>query len=315
MVQWSPLSTERKMPPPLVPAYSVVGVRGLMARDKTHRLAGLVNPVFTAVDGSPLSVERKTPAPVPAYRVVGVRGLMIRELAPTLGRPRVQCSPLLVERKRPPLVTAYSVVGVLGSMVRPMTCQAARPWVFTAVQVVPLLTERKTPLLVPAYSVVGVTGSMTTLQTTLLASPVFTAVQVVPLLTERKTPPEEVPAYRVVGAVRSISRERTSWLVRPVFSAVHVSPLSVDRKMPRLVLTYRVVGVRASIARMETLPPYSGSCVQIYVSAACVAGARASTPERPKARHKVITNMTDRRVIHFWFSVVSLFSFSWMRQE
>src|SRR5664280_2143909 len=113
------------MPPPLVLAYRVVGVRGLMARDKTHRLAGLVNPVFTAVHVSPLSMERKTPAPVPAYRVVGVTGSMTTLPTTLLASPvftAVQVVPLLTERKMPPKeVPAYRVVGAFGSISRERT--------------------------------------------------------------------------------------------------------------------------------------------------------------------------------------------------
>jgi hypothetical protein len=56
-VQLVPLSVERKTPP-LVPAYRVSGVAGLIAREVTHTLA---KPVFTAVQVVPLSVERNTP--------------------------------------------------------------------------------------------------------------------------------------------------------------------------------------------------------------------------------------------------------------
>src|SRR5450756_1853245 len=76
MAQWLPLSVECQTRPPLT-IYSVVGVRGLMAREV---IIPLVMPEFTAVQVSPLSVERKTPAPsVPAYRMEGVRGSMARE--------------------------------------------------------------------------------------------------------------------------------------------------------------------------------------------------------------------------------------------
>src|SRR5659263_141215 len=46
-----------------------------------------------------------------------------------------------------------------------------------------------------------------------------------------------------------------------------------------------MAGVLGSTARDRTLPPHSGSCVQLYVPAACTAGAPATTPEKLKARH------------------------------
>src|SRR5450756_679197 len=91
----------------------VPGVRGSMAREWT---SVLVRPVFTAVQWSPPSIERKTPAPqVPAYKVVGVFGSMARQETCDLARPvftRVQYSPLLVERNTPYLAPAYRVVAV-----------------------------------------------------------------------------------------------------------------------------------------------------------------------------------------------------------
>src|SRR5664280_1081870 len=46
-----------------------------------------------------------------------------------------------------------------------------------------------------------------------------------------------------------------------------------------------MAGVLGSTARDRTLPPHSGSCVQLYVPAACTAGAPATAPEKLKARH------------------------------
>src|SRR5450756_917122 len=45
-VQWLPLSAERKIPPSLIPAYRVVGVRGSMAISET---CFSVSPLFMAV--------------------------------------------------------------------------------------------------------------------------------------------------------------------------------------------------------------------------------------------------------------------------
>ena len=89
-------------------------------------------------------------------------------------------------------------------------------------------------------------------------------------------------------------------MMRPVFTAVQVVPLLTEWKTPApLVPAYRVVGDLGLMARDETILPYSGSCVQVSAVAARAAGTPTSTPERPKARHKVRINMIDRHVIHF----------------
>src|SRR5664280_2685282 len=72
-----------------------------------------------------------------------------------------------------------------------------------------------------------------------------------------------------------------------VFNAIHVPPPSTERKTWLPVLAYSVDGTLGLMARTETLPPYSGSCVQIFVSAACTAGERTSIPERLRARHTI----------------------------
>src|SRR5450830_308497 len=82
--------------------------------------------------------------------------------------------------------------------------------------------------------------------------------------------------------------------------AFQVVPLSVERKTPLLsVPAYRVVGVLGLMARTEILPPYSGSCVQIPVSAARAAGTLTATPEKFRARHKTRITMMDRHMNHF----------------
>src|SRR5450830_1613646 len=134
-----------------------------------------------------------------------------------------------------------------------------------------------------------------------MVSQVFTAVHVSPLSAERKIPLPYVPAYRVEGVTGSMARAMTAGgaPAKLVFNAIHVPPPSTERKTWLPVLAYMVVGVLGLIARTETLPPYSGSCVQIYFSAACVAGARTSTPDKLKARHKTRINMVDRHMTHF----------------
>src|SRR5659263_470712 len=118
-IQCPPLSVERKTPKVPVPAYTVAGVRGLMAREPTPLS---VRPVFTAVHVVPLSVERKTPLEVPAYRVVGVRGSMAREriLQPGTESILVHVLPLLTERERklPKTPWVYKVEGETGSIAR-----------------------------------------------------------------------------------------------------------------------------------------------------------------------------------------------------
>src|SRR5450830_501952 len=46
-----------------------------------------------------------------------------------------------------------------------------------------------------------------------------------------------------------------------------------------------MVEILGSMASDKMLPPLSGSCVQLYVSAACTVGAPATAPEKLKARH------------------------------
>src|SRR5450830_12726 len=238
-----------------------------MARQVTHGWAGSVVaiPVFTAVQWSPLSVERKTPFPLAAYRMEGVRG----------SRTRAMISPLSI----------------------------------IVVQMLPLSVERKTPFNVPAYNVEGVTGliarqrmfSLGPRPSLPMVSQVFTAVHVSPLSAERKMPLPYVPAYRVEGVTGSMTRAVTGELVvaKLVFNAVHVPPLSVERKTWLPVPAYRVEGVLGLMARTETGPPYSGTCIQVSVSAACTAGARTSALERLRARHETRINMVDGHMSHF----------------
>src|SRR5664280_1582352 len=96
-------------------------------------------PVFTAVQWSPESVERKTPPWVPTIQV------------PT-----------------------YRVVGVRGSIARQMASHFSIP-AFAAVHVAPRLTERYTPRSRPAYRVVGVSGSTASERTSINERPLFIA--------------------------------------------------------------------------------------------------------------------------------------------
>jgi hypothetical protein len=134
-----------------------------------------------------------------------------------------------------------------------------------------------------------------------MVSQVFTAVHVSPLSAERKTPLPYVPAYRVEGVTGSMARAMTAGgaPAKLVFNAVHVSPLSVERKTWVPVLAYSVDGTLGLMARTETGPPYSGSCVQVSVSSARAAGTLTAAPDKLKARHKIRINMTDRHVTHF----------------
>src|SRR5450759_5727988 len=95
-----------------------------------------------------------------------------------------------------------------------------------------------------------------------------------------------------------MTRDRIPPSAIPV--SFQVFPLSVERKTPLLLVpAYRVAGVLGSIARTEILPPYSGSCVHVPVSAARAAGTLTATPERLRARHKTRITMVDRHTNHF----------------
>src|SRR5450756_286698 len=216
-----------------------------MVRQVTHGWAGsaVAIPVFTAFQWSPPSEERKTPLPlVPAYRVEGARGSITRALTSPLSIIVVQMLPLSVERKTPFNVPAYSVEGVTG-----------------------LIARQRMFSLGPRPSLP-------------MVSQVFTAVHVSPLFAERKMPLPYVPAYRVEGVTGSMARAMTAGgaPAKLVFNAIHVPPPSTERKTWLPVLAYTVVGVLGLIARTETGPPYSGTCIQVSVSAACTAGARTS---------------------------------------
>src|SRR5450830_1499818 len=201
----------------------------------------------------------------------------------------------------PPVLLTYRVEGVMWSMTRAKTSSwAARP-AFMIVQLVPPSEERKTPFDAPAYNVEGVRGLMARQWTHWSVSQVFAAVHVSPLSIERKMPLPYVPAYRVEGVTGSMTRAVTGELVvaKLVFNAVHVPPLSVERKTWVPVLVYSVDGTLGLMARTETGPPYSGTCIQVSVSAACTAGARTSALERLRARHETRINMVDGHMSHF----------------
>src|SRR5664280_70854 len=95
-----------------------------------------------------------------------------------------------------------------------------------------------------------------------------------------------------------MTRDRMPPSAIPV--AFQVFPLSVERKAPLLLVpAYRVAGVLGSIARTEILPPYSGSCVHVPVSAVCAVETPTTTPERLRERHKTRITMMDRHTNHF----------------
>ena len=59
-VQVPPASADVKTPPPFVPAWSVAGVAGLTASDRTFG-GGVVSPVLAAVKAPPELIDLKTP--------------------------------------------------------------------------------------------------------------------------------------------------------------------------------------------------------------------------------------------------------------
>src|SRR2546425_12467261 len=93
-LQLAPPSVLLKAPAVPVPAYTVEGALGSMARAPT---TGARNPVLTMLQLSPPSVLLKTAPPVhasgweevvvPAITVAGVRGAVTRARAKRLGRP------------------------------------------------------------------------------------------------------------------------------------------------------------------------------------------------------------------------------------
>jgi hypothetical protein len=153
--------------------------------------------------------------------------------------------------------------------------------------------ERKTPFQVLAYTVDGVTGLMARAITPRFVSPLFTAVHVVPLSVERKRL-LFVPAYRVEGVTGSMTRDITGLGTRdrmdrsaiPGLAALHVAPLSVERKRSPEVPAYRVEGAAGLTARHNIVPPYSGSCVQVSVSAARAEGIPTWTPGTITMKHR-----------------------------
>src|SRR3989442_15752954 len=128
-LQLAPPSVLLKAPAVPVPAYTVEGALGSMARAPT---TGACNPVSTMLQLSPPSVLLKTPPPVhdagreglvgPARRAVGDRGSVTRArtkrlVSPVLTAPQV--TPPSVLLKAPLLyVPAYRVAGAWGSIAR-----------------------------------------------------------------------------------------------------------------------------------------------------------------------------------------------------
>src|SRR5439155_17078638 len=114
--QVSPLSVERKPPPPKVPANRLVPLTASL------KMYELVKPLLTAVQWAPSSVDRNTPptGAVPANRLVPLTASAwtIKVVSPVL--TAVQLSPLSVERNTPPPFVA-------ANRLAPMTANAETP--------------------------------------------------------------------------------------------------------------------------------------------------------------------------------------------
>src|SRR6266542_2243657 len=115
--------------PLAVPAYSVAGEAGSIARVATRWFVRLV---LTAVQLPPPLTLLDTPPPsVPAYTVAGVYGSTARALTFRFVRPVLTAvqlpPPLTLLNTPPPFVPAYTVAGVTGSMARALTMPPSGP--------------------------------------------------------------------------------------------------------------------------------------------------------------------------------------------
>src|SRR5207253_3601580 len=91
--QCSPPSVLLNAPPSRVPAYTVVGIAGSIARAPTKRL---VSPLFAANQSAPPSVLLNTPpSKVPAYSVVGIAGSIARARTKRLVSPLLAANQFL----------------------------------------------------------------------------------------------------------------------------------------------------------------------------------------------------------------------------
>src|SRR6266496_3595012 len=131
-----PVLTRTQLPPPpvvlntpkAVPAYTVAGAKGSIARVTAED----VRPVLVRVQFTPQLTLLNTPAPiVPAYTVAGVAGSIARTLTFRFVRPlltAVQLPPPLTLLNTPPAaVPAYTVAGVTGSTARALTMPSSGP--------------------------------------------------------------------------------------------------------------------------------------------------------------------------------------------
>src|SRR6266511_3962105 len=173
--------------PTTVPAYTVAGVNGSIARVTGKD----VRPVLASAQFAPPSALLKSPPSVPQYTVAGVAGSIVRALTFRFVRPALTAAqlppPLTLLNTPLAAAPAYTVAGVSGSTARTWTYRFGRP-ALTGVQLPPPLPLLNTPPpFVPAYTVAGVTGSTARA----LTMPPFG-----PLLVQTLTPAEATPTAR-----------------------------------------------------------------------------------------------------------------------
>src|SRR5215471_12425984 len=114
-LQLSPRSSLLNTPSPKVPAYSVLGVTGSIAKASAEIFKTRLQP-------SPPSSLLNRPPAIAAYTVLGVAGSIVKALMAGLARPTLIAlqlpPPSSLLNTPPPKVPAYRVLGVTGSIAR-----------------------------------------------------------------------------------------------------------------------------------------------------------------------------------------------------
>src|SRR6266508_355552 len=226
--------------PTTVPAYTVAGVNGSIARVTGKD----VRPVLASAQFAPQLTLLKRPPLVPQYTVAGVTGSTARVLICEFVMPlkrNVQLPPPLTLLKSPLTVPPYTVAAVTRSIATAEPVRLVRP-ALTAAQLPPPLTLLNTPLAaVPTYTVAGVKGSIARTRVYGVVRPLLAGVQLPPPLPLLNTPPPFVPAYTVAGVTGSTARALTMPPFGPLLVQTLTPAEATPTARPREAMTTRII--------------------------------------------------------------------------